>query len=99
MSTSKNKSTYEEKDRSTARIEMKMDLEMAMIRTFMKTILIKEEGRVTTWVRVRNRDRDRDRIGVTDRDRDRDRDRIGVTDRDRDRDRDRIGVRDRDRGF
>ena len=48
MSTYKNKSTYEDKDRSTARIEMKMDLEIAMIRTFMKTILIKDEARVTT---------------------------------------------------
>ena len=53
MSTYKNKSTCEDKDRSTARIEMKMDLEIAIIRTFMKTILIKDEGRVTTWVRVR----------------------------------------------
>ena len=79
MSTYKNKSTYEDKDRSAARIEMKMDLEIAIIRTFMKTILIKDEGRVTTWVRVR------DRIGVRvrDMDRDRDRNRIGVRDRDR----------------
>ena len=65
MSTYKNKSTYEDKDRSTARIEMKVDLEIAIIRTFMKTILIKDEGRVTTWVRVRVRVRDR--IGVRDR--------------------------------
>ena len=63
MSTYKNKSTYEDKDRSTARIEMKMDLDIAMIRTSMKTILIKDEARVTTWVWVR------DMIGVRDRDR------------------------------
>ena len=95
MITNRDKNTYKCKDRSTARIEIKMDLEMTIIRIFMEAILIKEEARATTGVRVRVRDRVRDR----DRDRDRvpDRDRIGV--KGRVKVRDRFGVRDRDRGF